>query len=146
MKHCQSITSPCHTQPFQTHSVPCRVLQERAEHLARGWCLWVDSSCYWIWESLIAAAIEFDNEFPQSAFDSSCYPIWQWVPTVYFWLISHTNQEVCSHAHLALTFVLPTVPICLQSYFCKFSLWIYIECKLYHANKSILCLLTIQML
>ena len=40
---------------------------------ARGRCLWVDSSCY---------------------------PIWQ-VPTVYF---SHTNQEVCSHAHLCFDF------------------------------------------
>ena len=26
---------------------------------------------------LIAAVIQFGNEFPQSAFDSSCYPIWQ---------------------------------------------------------------------
>ena len=45
--------------------------------LARGRCLWVDSSCYWIW---------------------------QWVPTVYFWLISHANQEACSQAHLCFDF------------------------------------------
>ena len=58
-------------------------------------------SCYPIWESLIAAAIQFGNEFPQSTFHSSCYPIWQQVPTVYF---SRTNQEVCSHAHLCFDF------------------------------------------
>ena len=70
---------------------------------ARGRCLWVDSSCYPIWESLIAAAIQFGNKFPQSA---SLAQIKKSVPTP----IS------------ASTFVLLTVLIHLQSYFCKFSL------------------------
>ena len=71
--------------------------------LARGRCLWVDSSCYPIWESLIAVAIQFGNKFPQS---TSLAQIKKFVPTP----IS------------ASTFVLPTVLIHLQSYFFKLSL------------------------